>query len=220
MSNSSQFGGVSVIAIGDLLQLPPVNQQGIYMCPKNGTYESFQESVWQNLFVLHELTEIVRQRSDPEFAELLKRLREGKNTQHDIEIMKGLDQTDTSTWPTDYVKLFLINHLVNKTNMEALTNLGSEVFDIIAEDSVHDLETRRCKISISDLETGNLPTNLKIGVGTGFMLTSNLNTQDKLNGSIVTVKYLNFNRNYPLKDRIFVKFDNPEAGNSLKDHAD
>ena len=54
MSNSSQFGGVSVIAIGDLLQLPPpVNQQGIYMCPKNGTYESFQGSVWQNLFVLH-----------------------------------------------------------------------------------------------------------------------------------------------------------------------
>ena len=139
--------------------------------------------------------------------------------------MKDLEQTDTSTWPKDYVKLFLTNHLLNKTNTEALTNLGSEVFDIRAEDSVQDLETRRCKISISDLEklslneTGNLPTNLKISVGARFMLTSNLNTQDKsINGSIGTVKYLNFNRNYPLKGHIFVEFDDPEAGNSLKDH--
>ena len=142
-----------------------------------------------------------------------------------MEIMKDLEQTDTSTWPKDYVKLFLTNHLLNKTNTEALTNLGSEVFDIRAEDSVQDLETRRCKISISDLEklslneTGNLPTNLKIRVGARFMLTSNLNTQDKsINGSIGTVKYLNFNRNYPLKGHIFVEFDDPEAGNSLKDH--
>ena len=71
--------------------------------------------------------------------------------------MKGLEQTDTSTWPKDYVKLFLINlflinYLVNKTNKEALTNLGSEVFDARAEDSVRDLETGPCKISIFDLE--------------------------------------------------------------------
>ena len=31
MSSSSQFGSVSLIAMGDLLQLPPVNQQGIYV---------------------------------------------------------------------------------------------------------------------------------------------------------------------------------------------
>ena len=55
MSNTARFGGVSVIAIGDLLQLPPVNQRGIFESPKKGSYEAFQGSVWQNLFYLHEL---------------------------------------------------------------------------------------------------------------------------------------------------------------------
>ena len=132
MSNSAPFGGVSVIAIGDLLQLPPVNQQGVYMCPKKGTYESFQGSIWQNLFYLHELTEIVRQSSDPEFAELLSRLREGDHTKNDIKIIKSLEQTDTSTWPESYVRLFLINYLVNKENEEALSSLESEIFVIRA----------------------------------------------------------------------------------------
>ena len=51
------------------------------------------------------------------------------------------------------------------------------------------------------------------------MLTDNISVNDRLiNGSIVTVKYCNFNRNHPLLGFIYVKFDDPKAGNSLKDN--
>ena len=78
-NNTLPFGGVSVISIGDFLQLPPVQQQAIFMKAKKGTYKALQGGLWQKLFELHELVEIVRQSSDPEFSEMLNRLREGNH---------------------------------------------------------------------------------------------------------------------------------------------
>ena len=46
--NSLPFGGVSLIAIGDFLQLPPVKQQAIFTNAKKGTYKALlgkQQSV-------------------------------------------------------------------------------------------------------------------------------------------------------------------------------
>ncbi len=74
--NKLIFGGVSVLLIGDLLQLPPVKQQSIFVCARKGTYEALSGSLWEE-FQLHELVEIVRQSSDPEFAAILNRVREG-----------------------------------------------------------------------------------------------------------------------------------------------
>ena len=51
------------------------------------------------------------------------------------------------------------------------------------------------------------------------MLTDNISVADRLiNGSIGTIRYLHFNPNYPLLGEIYVKFDDPKAGNSLKDN--
>ena len=41
MQNSSPFGGVSLLVVGDFLQLPPVNQKGVFMKPIKGSYKSF-----------------------------------------------------------------------------------------------------------------------------------------------------------------------------------
>ena len=73
-----------MLLCGDLLQLQPVKQQGVWIPPKTYNYDAFQGSVWQNYFFLHELIEIVRQSSDLQFAEMLKRIREGKQTEEDI----------------------------------------------------------------------------------------------------------------------------------------
>ena len=71
------------MAIGDFLQLPPVKQQGLFMKAKTGTYAALHGCLWQDLFQVHELVEIVRQSSDPEFDEMLNRIREGKQTDDD-----------------------------------------------------------------------------------------------------------------------------------------
>ena len=69
MQNSSPFGGVSLLVVGDFLQLPPVNQKGVFMKPSKGSCRSLNGWLWEE-FQLHELVEIVRQGSDPDFAQL------------------------------------------------------------------------------------------------------------------------------------------------------
>ena len=102
MNNDKPFGGISVILIGDLMQLPPVRQKCIF---DEVNYN------W-DLFKLHELVEIVRQNSDPDFASLLNRLRETDNPEDipddDIEAIRALADTDTSEWPDRYTKLYII----------------------------------------------------------------------------------------------------------------
>ena len=220
-NNTLPFGGVSVISIGDFLQLPPVQQQAIFMKAKKGTYKALQGGLWQKLFELHELVEIVRQSSDPEFAEMLNRIREGNHTDDDVKQIEALANTDTSTWPNEFVKLYLTNNLAGRENEACIANLKEEVFDIKAEDSLRDLETGTCSVSIPDTtslnKTANLPAKLKVCKGARLMITDNINISDRLiNGSVGTVKYLNMKHNKPLLGDIYVKFDDPRAGNSLK----
>ena len=84
-------------------------------------------------------------------------------------------------------------------------------------------ETNTCAISIPDniglSQTANLPAKLKLCVGATVMLTDNISVSDRLiNGLIGTVKHLK-RRSKPLCSTIYVKFDDPKAGNSMKDRS-
>ena len=221
MQNSLPFGGVSLLAVGDFLQLPPVNAKGVFMKVKTGTYGAFNGWLWHD-FLLHELVEIVRQSSDPDFAQLLNRLREGKQTDDDVIQIKALANTNTSTWPDEFVRVYLNNYLAGQENEKSIAQLDSEVFVIKAEDSKKDLETGTSSISIPDTasltQTANLPAKLKLCLGARIMLTDNISVADRLiNGSIGTVKHLQMKADKPLLGTIYVKFDDRNAGNSLKD---
>jgi len=215
MNNDKPFGGISIMLIGDLMQLPPVKQKCIF------------DSVSYNreLFKLHELTEIVRQSTDPEFAEILNRLRENKYTDDDIEAIKLLADTDTSDWPDRYVELYMYNHLVNRENANALNRLTEnenvQLVEIRAKDSSKDVKTGSCKVTVKEdtaiSSTGNLPGRLKICVGAKVMLTLNVDIEDKLiNGSLGTVRIIDRVRNSKPNGIIYVEFDDEKAGNKLK----
>ena len=104
VQNSSPFGGVSLLVVGDFLQLSPVNQKGVFMKPSKGSYRYFNGWLWEK-FQLHELVEIVWQSSDPDFAQLLNRVREGQQTDNDVIQIKALANTDTATWSDEKVYL-------------------------------------------------------------------------------------------------------------------
>ena len=56
------FGGVSVIAIGDLFQLEPVMDRYTFKDLDNSKYAILAPSLWQDYFKMFELKEIMRQR--------------------------------------------------------------------------------------------------------------------------------------------------------------
>ena len=78
--SSLPFGGVSIVAIGDLFQLQPVMDGYIFKNMDNDEYGVLAPNVWQELFIMFELKQIMRQRESKDFAELLNRLREGNHT--------------------------------------------------------------------------------------------------------------------------------------------
>ena len=109
--------------------------------------------------------------------------------------IKALANTDTATWPDEFVKVYLNNYLAGQENEDCIGKLDSEVVVIKAQDGNKNIETNTCSISIPDniglSQTANLPAKLKLCVGARIMLTDNISVSDRLvNGSIGTVKHL------------------------------
>ena len=119
------------------------------MKPTKGSYRPFNGWLWEK-FQLHELVEIVWQSSDPDFAQLLNRVREGQQTDNDVIQIKALANTDTATWPDEFVKVYLNNYLAGQENEDCIGKLDSEVVVIKAQDGNKDIETNTCSISIPD----------------------------------------------------------------------
>ena len=106
--NLKVFGGIHMILIGDLCQLQPVGDGWIFKDLTVG-YGPLATNLWKEYFTAFELDEIMRQKDDQDFAMLLNRLREGKQTQADVE--------DTST-----KKMFT-------RNFHYLTGVASSVYN-------------------------------------------------------------------------------------------
>ena len=219
LKNSSPFGGLSLLISGDFLHLPPVNQKGVLMRQSKGSYGSFNECLWEK-FQLHELLEIFQQSSDPYFAQLLNRVREGQQANNDMIQIKALANTTTTTWPDELVKIYLNNYLAGRENEDCIGKLDSEVVVIKTQDSNKDLEINLCSISIPDIigisQSANLLAKLKLCVGARVMLTDNSVSDRLINSSIGTVKRID-GRSKLFCSPVYMKFDNAKVGSSLKD---
>ncbi len=93
------FGGISIIAVGDLYQLMPVGDSWIFndltMCAA-----SLAPNLWKENFEMYELVDIMRQKDDLYFAQFLNRLRRNELTNDDrLEIEKHIVQRDMENYP-------------------------------------------------------------------------------------------------------------------------
>ena len=114
---------------------------------------------------------------------------------NDLIQVKALANTDTTTWPNEFVKVYLSNYLAGLDNEGPKNKLISEAVVIKVQDSNKDVEINTCSISIPNniglVKTANLPAKLKLCVDARVMLTDNINVFDRLiNGSIGAIKYL------------------------------
>lgn len=71
------FCGVSIIVVGDLFQLKPVLDGWIFSQPHED-YKPLANNVWRDNFLMYELTEIMHQKDDKEFAENFEQIERRK----------------------------------------------------------------------------------------------------------------------------------------------
>ena len=105
------FGGVSILAVGYLYQLPPVGQPALFDTVTDAYARLYGSgSLWKDEFEMIELDEIMRQRGDSTFTELLCRVRLGECTAGDLDILKSRTVApDSPDYPHDVLHVHRIN---------------------------------------------------------------------------------------------------------------
>lgn len=89
-SDNGWFGRINILVLGDLLQLPPVNEASPFITLNSTQSKKYLNSLgtvnlWATLFTYDELTQNMRQKNDPTYANILGRVRVNAVTLTDID---------------------------------------------------------------------------------------------------------------------------------------
>lgn len=177
------FGGVQMILVGDLNQLPPVVEDENFMKHYVNTYRSpyfFDAKVFNQIRLEKiELRNIFRQ-SDPKFLELLAKIRKNQVTMSDLEILNQR-HTEKIKYDSDEIIITLTstNNLADKINRARLANISSPEYTFIAE-----IE--------GNFDEKSFPTNqyLQLKEGAQVMMIRNDPKRRWVNGTLGIVKKL------------------------------
>ena len=224
--SKAAFGGLSVIAVGDLYQLKPVGDFLICLDLKEGA-SSLARNLWKELFTMYELVDIMRQKDDLAFAQLLNRLRLNEMTEEDKQVLQTrVFDRDTGDYPKDAVHLFARNFYVKKHNDNILSQLPGEKFVIPCHDNVvsANIPAKECQRLINSLpddysKTGQLMKSLTVVVGMIVVHTANVDVEDGLtNGATGVVKQIDFRMEGTNRPSIiWVLFDDPRVGRTTRE---
>ncbi len=196
--NNEPFGGVQVLFIGDLLQLPPVVKDdewrllsGFY----NSIYFFDSWALQQSPLIYVELEKIYRQ-SDDRFVRLLNNVRSNEINQDDVELLQSkykadaLDQRENGV-----ITLTTHNRKAQQINVNELNNLSGKNFHydaVIKGDFPEHMYPLEAQSSFKE--------------GAQVMFVKNDPTEEKkyFNGKIGTICYCS-------KDLVKVEFDDSSA---------
>lgn len=184
------FGGVQVLFIGDMFQLPPVVKDDEWQVLKE-FYRSiyfFDAQVLKNEPPVYiELDKIYRQ-NNAEFITLLNHLRDNEVTKADVELLNKHYLPNFRQSANDsYITLTTHNHKANKINKDFLAELNSPSFFYQAE--IKDDFPEHLFPLEQTLE-------LKVGAQVMFVKNDISGNQEYFNGKLATVTELQQNAIY------------------------
>ena len=188
MGKKELFGGISLITVGDLFQLKPVFDKWIFENSVIG-YSALASNIGTENFTLFELTEIMRQKDDREFAELLNRLREGKHSEDDVAILEQRllkVRHHEDNYPMNMTHLFTTNASVDAHNNTLYTisktdKAQMKAVDIVIGDVNDDLKQQmKNKIPDDPTKTMGLYSLVSVATMAKYDLTTNIDVTDGL----------------------------------------
>lgn len=189
------FGGIQMIFIGDLYQLPPVvlsKEKPIFDARYKSPY-FFGAAVFQNFSMeFVELLKVYRQK-DEKFISLLNSIRNNTVTEEDLEIINQRMSPDLTIEDLDgYVYLTPVNRIAAQINHSRLEKIKSETHTYEAE-----IEGK--------FSRERLPADLSLELKTGaqVMLLNNDSMGRWVNGTIA--KIAGIEKNESGKDAIMVE---------------
>src|SRR5690606_37429571 len=134
--DDSPFGGVQVLFIGDLWQLPPVVKQEEWQVLKNyynGIYFFHAQVLENNPPIYIELNKIYRQQ-DQIFVDILNRFRNQTVTKEDVLFLNEFVIKDEKTFDfKGYITLTTHNHKAEQINNRELNKIKKQSFVFLPE---------------------------------------------------------------------------------------
>ncbi|WP_175955539.1 AAA family ATPase [Schaalia sp. Marseille-Q2122] len=177
-SPGQPFGGVQIVLVGDLFQLPPVVKEGAeadYLASLYDTPYFFSSQAYQHAaFPTIHLTTVFRQIGDNRMVELLNSIRDGRMSRTDLATVNARLSPDFVP-PRDefWLTLATTNRIVTARNRKALDALDTPPVSFTAAIS-------------GDLDSFDAPTDheLTLKVGAQVMLLNNDPQERWVNGSL------------------------------------
>lgn len=211
MGNTLPFGGIPVVVVGDLFQLPPiVSEEAVlaYLKREYGGIYFFNSHVIQNHLAsikLFELTKSYRQLNDPEFVRLLDSFRRPLSMEDRVSAVNALNSRVTSDLPPDAIYVASSNEEVRQVNKKKLDGLSGDAktleaeYEILKTDgSGHVSIKHNCLPCSEDIHKIVIPSQydsqLQFKKGARVMFTKNSRNYGYLNGDFGTV--MDFNGTY------------------------
>ena len=212
------FGGVAILAFGDILQLRPCQARYIFQEPVCEDYKlAFHSGThWQAFKVLN-LVENHRQDSDRSYAEILNRIRIGHVSKEDLEVLRTRVRAPGHPDFNGAMYLSCKNFEVNKLNDEGLNKLKTPLVTAEAVNMHPTIKNFKPHVN----KKGNIGTEknetpfrqtLHMKIGARIMLSYNIDVIDGLtNGSRGEILGFEVNNNGSV-DKVLIKFDESWMG--------
>ena len=212
MNNDLVFGGLSLLLLGDLMQLKPCRGNYIYQEPADKHLKEVFGilNLWE-LFDVYILEENHRQGEDREYADLLNRLR-FKSKEDDLSVLDTATLSSRISEPQNLdntTQIFGYNKSVNLVNENKLKTLQKPLHIIEAE---HFPARRNINIKpAGTIESTAFLQKLSLKVGARVMLIHNINTEDGLtNGAQGIIEDIIVTNGKVTC--VMIKFDNTNVG--------
>jgi GTPase SAR1 family protein len=208
LSSDKPFGGIPMVLVGDMFQLPPIVSEDAVMeflkREYGGIYFFNSHIVQKELqnIKLFELTKSYRQANDPSFVKILDAFRQPLSPERKVEIMDAINSRVAHSFPDDAVYVASSNEEVRQVNSLKLSELSGQVTTIDAEYTIQKKDgTGHVTLRHSDLPSNDdiceiivpsaYDSQLKFKLGAKVVLCKSSKYWGYINGDFGTIEDFN-----------------------------